>query len=434
MLAQSARKIFEGTLLRVDSKDAVRRAVKIETTTLSIFENKFELNDYPSIYVVAIGKAAYPMAVGFSEVAGEFVKGGVVSGVIPENELDEKWQVFAGGHPLPNEESLASARACLELLKKADQERALVIFLISGGGSAMMDLPRSEKISLADLRESNHILVTCGAAIAEINAVRRAISQVKGGGLALLAPNAEQISLIISDTSKGDISSVASGPSLLPAKDIPDALQVVEKYDLKSKLPSSVTGLLEAQKAEVLEKSPAPRAYVLLDNEYMIRQAAQIAEKIGFVVKIDDDPDDDFIAEGCEKLFSRFIEFRKAVSENRPICFLSGGEFGCKVFGNGIGGRNCETVLRLALSAQNEPSLSEYAILSAGTDGIDGNSPSAGAVADKSTFERAGLLKMNPLEYLQNSDSFSFFDRLNDSIMTGATGTNVRDIRILLAE
>jgi hydroxypyruvate reductase len=434
MLSRVARKIFEETLLRVDSQDAVRRAVKIENAKLSIFENQFELSDCPSIYVAAIGKAAYPMAVGFSEVAGELVRSGVVSGVVAENELDEKWQVFRGGHPLPNEESLASARACLELLKKADGERALVIFLISGGGSAMMDLPRSDKITLADLREFNQILVTCGAAIAEMNAVRRAISRVKGGGLALSAPNAEQISLIISDTSKGDISSVASGPSLLPAKDIPDALRVLEKYDLKSKLPSSVISLLEEKKPEVLEKGLETRAYVLLDTEYMIRQAAQIAEKMGFVVKTDDNPDDDPIAEGCEKLFSRFIEFRKTVSENRPICFISGGEFGCKVFGNGIGGRNCETVLRLALLARNETSISNYAILSAGTDGLDGNSPSAGAIADQTTFERAGRLKMNPREYLQNSDSFSFFDRLNDSIITGATGTNVRDIRILLAE
>jgi len=434
MLSRSARKIFEETLLRIDTKDAVRRAVKIEGTKLSIFENKFELSDYLSIYVVAIGKAAYPMAVGFSEIAGDFIKGGVVSSVIPENKLDEKWQVFAGGHPLPNEESFASARACLELLRKADEERALVVFLISGGGSAMMDLPYSEKISLADLREFNQILVTCGASIAEINAVRRAISRVKGGGLALSAPNAEQISLIISDTSKGDISSVASGPSLLPAKVIPDAMHVVGKYNLKSKLPSTIISVLENQKPEVLKRSLENRAYILLDNEYMIRQAEQIAEKMGFVVRIEDNPEDGFITEGCEKLLSQFVEFKKSVSENRPICFISGGEFGCKVIGNGIGGRNCETVLRLALSAQNETSLSEYAILSAGTDGIDGNSPSAGAVADQATFERASLQKMNPLEYLQNSDSFSFFDRLNASIITGATGTNVRDIRILLAK
>jgi len=433
MPAHSARKIFEETLLRIDAKEAVRRAVKIETGRLLIKDNEFKVAAHLLIYVVAIGKAAYPMAVGFNEVAGDFVKGGVVSGVIPEKvDLDSKWQIFAGGHPLPNEESLASARACLEFLKRADSERALVVFLISGGGSAMMDLPRNEEISLADLQDFNRILVTCGAAIAEINSVRRVISKVKGGGLALSAPNAKQISLIISDTSAGDVSSVASGPSLLPAKEVPDANMVVEKYDLKTKFPVSVIRALEnyQPKNTVTLES---RTYVLADNEQMIQHAAQIAEEMGFLVKIDEAAEDEFIIEGCEKLLSRFIEFRRSARENYPVCFISGGEFGCQVVGKGLGGRNSETVLRLSLLAQDEKLLSGYTILSAGTDGIDGNSPAAGAVADETTLKRAGSQRMNPLEFLKNSDSFSFFERLGDSIITGTTGTNVRDIRILMA-
>lgn len=434
MLAQSARKIFNETLLRIDAKQAVQRVVKIENSRLLIKDNEFELDANLAIYVVAIGKAAYPMAVGFDEVVGDWIKGGVISGVIPNKiELDSSWKVFAGGHPLPNESSFDSARACLELLKKADTENALVIFLISGGGSAMMDLPRNEEITLADLQEFNRILVTSGAHIAEINSVRRAISQVKGGGLALSAPNAKQISLIISDTSAGDISSVASGPSLLPAKEIPDANLVIEKYSLKAKLPSSVIRALENHQPPT-GKNPDSQVYVLLDNEQMIQKAAQIAEEMGFIVKIDEVTEDEFIVEGCEKLLSRFIEFQKSIQENRPICFISGGEFGCKVVGTGIGGRNSETVLRLSLLAQNEQSLSEYAILSAGTDGIDGNSPAAGSVSDETTLKRAESKQMNPLEYLQNSDSFTFFDELDDSIIVGATGTNVRDIRILMAK
>lgn len=240
MLVQSARKLFIETLLRIDAKQAVQRAAKIENSKLLIKDNQFELDANLAIYVIAIGKAAYPMAVGFDEIAGEFIKGGIVSGVISENELDSKWQVFAGGHPLPNEASFASAKAAFELLKKADSEKSLVVFLVSGGGSAMMDLPRSEEINLADLQEFNQNLVTSGANIAEINSVRRAISQVKGGGLALSAPNAKQITLIISDTSAGDVSSVASGPSLLPDKEIPDVDLVIEKYNLANKFPASI--------------------------------------------------------------------------------------------------------------------------------------------------------------------------------------------------
>lgn len=433
ILSQIARKIFWETLLQIDAKAAVQCAVKIENAHLFIKDNEFEIDSKLSIYVVAIGKAAYQLAVEFDEVAGEFIKGGVVSGVIQNNQLDEKWQVFEGGHPLPNEESLASARASLELLKKADAERALVIFLISGGGSAMMDLPRDEQISLSDLQKFNQIVVTSGATIAEINSIRRIISQVKGGGLALSAPNAKQISLIISDTADGDISSVASGPSLLPAQDIPDFKEVIEKYELKTKFPASINHVLENYQLKEIGKFES-KAYILLDNKYALQQAAEVAEKLGFVVKLDNESEEIFITEGCEKLLSKFIEFKEENITNRPICFISGGEFGCKVKGDGIGGRNSESVLRLILSAQDRLPFSEYAILSCGTDGIDGNSPAAGAVADETTLERATLQKMNSLEYLENSDSFSFFNNLNDAIIVGATGTNVRDIRILLAK
>jgi len=176
------------------------------------------------------------------------------------------------------------------------------------------------------------------------------------------------------------------------------------------------------------------RAYVLLDNEQMIRHAARIAQENGFIVGIDTDAEDEFIVEGCEKLFSRFIEFRRSVKEDRPVCLLSGGEFGCKVKGNGIGGRNAETVLRLSLLARSEKSLLRYAILSAGTDGIDGNSPAAGAATDGSMFRRAKQRGLDPTRHLETSDSFSFFQKLDDAIITGPTGTNVRDIRILIAK
>lgn len=432
MLAETAKRIFKETLIKLDAKEAVKQIIKVEEQSLSIADKTFHLSEGLSIYVVAIGKASYPMAVGFDEIAGDLIKGGVVSGVISENNLSDKWQIFRGGHPVPNEATFASAKAAFELLEKADSEKALVVFLISGGGSAMMELPGSEEISLQDLQEFNRILVTCGANIAEINAVRQTISKVKGGGLALSASNAKQISLIISDTSAGDISSVASGPSLLPDKEIADAGSVIKKYNLANKFPDSINQALKDHQSKTAQNIDS-HFFVLLDNEQMVWQAAQIADNMGFVVKIDESAEDEFIVEGCEKLFARFVEFRESVPEDRSVCFISGGEFGCKVIGNGVGGRNSEAVLRLSLLAQNEQSLSRYAILSAGTDGIDGNSPAAGSVADKTTLNRAASQEMNPLEYLENSDSFTFFEKLGDSIITGATGTNVRDIRILLA-
>ncbi len=440
MLAQAAREIFQKTLRRTDAGDAVRRVIRFDGSQINIRDFQVDVNDL-SIYTVAVGKAAYPMAVGLNEVLGNFIKGGVISGVVPgpdKNDLpvfDSKWRIFEGGHPLPNDESLAAAQASLDLLKIADAERALIIFLISGGGSAMMEMARDPEIDLSELQALNRILVTSGASIMEINAVRRAVSLVKGGGLALAAPGAKQVSLIISDTSAGDITSVASGPSLLPSNVIPHPFKVIEQYNLARQLPPKIRRVLES--ADLFEngsernfKSPA---FVLLDNRLMTECAAEIADNMGFTVKIDEAANDSLIVEGCAQLFSRFSDFRRTAGENRPVCFISGGEFGCPVNGNGIGGRNSETVLRLLRLARENALTGEYAVLSAGTDGIDGNSPAAGAVADETLFERADSRRMKVDEYLENSDSFTFFDLLGDSIMTGPTGTNVRDLRLLMA-
>ncbi|HLA95824.1 MAG TPA: DUF4147 domain-containing protein, partial [Pyrinomonadaceae bacterium] len=331
----------------------------------------------------------------------------------------------------PNEDSLAAAKASIELLGKANEPGSVVVFLVSGGGSAMMELPVGN-ISLAELRSLNQVLVTCGAAISEINSVRRAISQVKGGGLARFAPKAKQISLIISDTSPGDITSVASGPSLPPAGDLPDADQVIDKYRLASLLPDSVTDAIEHS---VRKRSPGnisdSQVHVLLDNEYMIRHAADIAGEMGFSVELDRKTEDSDIVPGCERLIELLTQHRR--SHDGPVCLISGGEFGCKVKGSGIGGRNLETVLRLALLAENEGSLHHWAVLSGGTDGIDGNSPAAGAAVDETLLANAVTAGVDAKIHLAASDSFTFFDRLDSTIITGPTGTNVRDIRILLA-
>jgi hydroxypyruvate reductase len=435
MPSQAARKIFAETLLRIDAESAVRRMVKIDGSHLLVGADEFELG---AIYVAAIGKAAYQMAVGFDKAASKFIKAGVVSGVFPErsdHKLNSKWKCFAGGHPLPNEASLDAGKACLDLLALAEAEKAFVVFLISGGGSAMMDVPVDPAIGLSELREMNDVLVKSGAEIGEINSIRRAVSSVKGGKLALKAPSSKQISLVISDTSAGDVSSVASGPSIQPDKNIPDPLEVVGKYRFDEKLPPSIVkAISDAAKLEPIETHIDGRIYILLDNEFMIGQAMEVAESLGLSVEIDKTAGDLPIDEGCKKLYSRLAEFRASVDAKHTVCLISGGEFGCTVKGSGLGGRNSETVLRLALLAKNGPlSGSEYAILSAGTDGIDGNSPAAGAVLDNSGIERAMEQGLDPQRYLDNSDSFSFFDSIGDAIITGPTGTNVRDIRILIA-
>jgi glycerate 2-kinase len=358
------------------------------------------------------------MAHGLDDALGDKLTAGVIVSTSPHQS--KRWQSFTGGHPLPTEASLAAARAAFTLLDRSNNERATVIFLISGGGSAMIEWPISDDISLDDLRAANQDLVSCGAHISEINSVRRVFSAVKGGGLARRAPHARVFTLIVSDTNPGDEASVASGPTLNPPADAPSALEVVNHYHLEKTLPESIMKAVRAQ------HSPEPvtgESQVLLDNQTALDAAAQKARELGFGCTMLNHVREQPIEDGCELLLKNMRNAQE------PFCAISGGEFSCPVRGDGRGGRNLETALRCAI---NLTTSSHVVILSAGTDGIDGNSPAAGAIADKTTLHRARNLNLDAEEYLARSDSYTFFEQLNDLIVTGPTGTNVRDLRILL--
>lgn len=475
-LRRAAREIFHAALSDMDAGDAVRRAVRLDGHRLAINgENVFALAD-PSqpIYVIAIGKAAHPMAAAVDQLLGDRLTAGIIAGTqigaadhqsltrrvadkehisnggqthnsrnaIPaELSFSDRWRVFAGGHPLPNEASLAAARASFALLGRANSERALVLFLISGGGSAMIEWPRDEQTTLAELSDANRVLVSCGAGIAEINAVRRAISAVKGGGLAACAPRAAQVSLIISDTNTGEESTVASGPTFAPPPDAPSASSVIACYKLAAHLPASILRAINQSTPIEASTDALRKHYVLLDNESAMNSAAAAARSRGFAVEIARDVVEQPVAEGCAELLSRLLALRRqAANKGKVICLISGGEFACPVRGSGVGGRNAETALRWAIEidarrrqANDKSSSMHMVVLSAGTDGIDGNSPAAGALADETTIARARALNLDAQKFLETSDAYSFFNALGDTIVTGPTGTNVRDLRIMLA-
>jgi hydroxypyruvate reductase len=459
----AAREMFEATLRAADPGDAVRKVVHNDGVRLSICDVTIEPGDR-KVYSIAIGKAATKMALALEEILGERLNAGVITTgrTSPNLRKDEqpsailnRYTVFNGGHPEPNDQSLAAARASFDLLDRANEERALVVFLISGGGSAMIEWPISVDISLADLRTANQALVNCGASIAEINSVRRTFSAVKGGRLAARAANCDQVTLIVSDVPKGQEWSVASGPTIVPPKDAPDALGVIDKYALRDQLPQSIVRVIESDVDPAAEDSRQFGPYfVLLDNEAVLEAAAESARQRGFIAEIASDISDQPIEDGCNLLLNRLEQLR-AKHGNKPrnrleaglvppvgtsadsklnrsaVCLISGGEFACPVRGEGIGGRNLETALRLACTTNS--SLSHTVALCAGTDGIDGNSPAAGAIVDSTTFDRAKKIGLEAEDFLRRSDSYSFFVALGDVVATGATGTNVRDIRILLA-
>ncbi len=410
-LRQHARLIFDHALSASDPRKAVAQELR----------GSFEASPHP-IYSIAIGKAATSMALGLDDALGEKLTRGVaVSSTLHDSK---RWQSFIGGHPLPTEASLAAATAAFALLDRANEEKAIVIFLISGGGSAMMEWPSNDEISLLDLRAANQDLVSCGARINEINSVRRAFSTIKGGGLARRAAGAQVFTLIVSDTNPGDEASVASGPTLAAPADAPNAIEVVKHYGLDSVLPQSIMNAVRETKhpADPLNGSHV----VLLDNRTAIDAAQAKTTELGLAASTLDHICEQPIQEGCDLLVAGLPE--PLVSQ--AFCGISGGEFSCPVRGDGRGGRNLETALRCAIKLQHRNE--DIVILSAGTDGIDGNSPAAGAIADSTTVRRAKNLNLDAEQYLALSDSYTFFEQLNDLIVTGPTGTNVRDLRILI--
>jgi hydroxypyruvate reductase len=438
----AAREIFAEALSAVDAGAAVRAAVRLDGSELKVVDATIDLSNR-KVYSVAIGKAAFPMAFALEDALGERFTAGLITGLYAnqhQEPLDGKvqrkvtthWRWLEGGHPLPNRASLLAASEALALLRRANDESSLVIFLISGGGSAMIELPTSTDITLENLRIANKALVGCGASISEINAVRRSFSAVKGGRLAESAQNCDQITLIVSDVPQGEERNVASGPTLAPLRNAPNPREVIERYDLRAQLPEAILHAIEADSPPSEDVPTSLRQhFVLLDNDSALEAVTEAARRRGFVTETANDVADQPIQEGCAQLLNRFEALQAKVSNGEPVCLISGGEFGCKVRGDGLGGRNLETALRLA-QGRGSSSSEQFVALCAGTDGIDGNSPAAGAIVDSTTIDRAESIGLDPADFIGRSDAYSFFVALGDVVATGATGTNVRDIRILL--
>jgi hydroxypyruvate reductase len=449
-LRGTAREVFDEVLAAADARRAVLGAVEFDGGRLRVGGEWFGSGVVePKIFSVALGKAAASMASALDERLGERLAGGVLSAPPSRHTLSRRWRVFEGGHPLPNEASFEAARAAFGLLKTADDPSAVVVFLVSGGGSAMLELPRDPRLTLEDLRGANRVLVSCGASIAEVNAVRRALSAVKGGGLATRAPRASQATLVVSDVAPGRAFDVASGPTLEPPEDSQSVKEIVERYGLAASLPAAVVRALRESGARQSPRTlhtphGARRSFdVLLDNERACEAAAGAARARGFAVEYARDLVEQPVEEGAAALVSRLGELyaRGRAEGVRGVCLISGGEFSCPVRGGGAGGRSAETALRVAfefgrveseLKSAGGASVNVVA-LCAGTDGIDGNSPAAGALADGTTLERARALGLEARKFLEESDAHTLFDRLGDAVVTGPTGTNVRDVRILLA-
>jgi hydroxypyruvate reductase len=433
-LKQLARQIFHETLAAIDIPATMQRKLRRKGTLLMCGEARIDLRDFEKLRVVAIGKAAHGMVEGLAQVLAPFVRlEGVVSAPTAARKPRAGMKYFVAGHPVPNAESWKAAEAILALLKKCD-EKTLVFFLLSGGGSALVELPLDPRQTLKDTQRLHHSLVMCGAGIDEINTIRKHLSAVKGGRLAEVAAKATKITLAVSDVPAGKESALASGPTLPDPTTIADFDRVISHHELWGKFPRALQKWIGEQRMPETPKANDlafrnSHFLLLLGMDDLFHPAHHAAEAKGFIACCDNATDDWPVERAAEYLLEQ-LEALRTMHAGQRVALIADGEVSSPVTGTGIGGRNSAFVLACVEKIAGK----KMAVLSAGTDGIDGNSPAAGAVADGETLELARAIGLDPTDALRRSDAFAFFSRFEDVIVTGPTGNNLRDLRILIAE
>jgi glycerate 2-kinase len=427
--------VARAALAAVEPGAAVRRHVQRRGSRLTIGGQAYELDAVDRIWVAGGGKAATAMAGALASLLGRRLAGGLV--VTRYGHADPgidtgPIEVVEAGHPLPDGAGMAATQRLAGLLRQATA-RDLVLVLLSGGASALLTLP-AEGVSLEDLVETTELLLRSGATIGELNAVRKHLSQIKGGGLARLAAPAPVAALVLSDVVGDPLHVIASGPTSPDATTFADAWAAVEHYGLAKRLPAAVAAHLraglEGERAETLKPGEAlfrrVQNVIVGSNRLAAEAAVDSARALGFNALLLST-----FVEGEAREVGRVAAAlaREVVAHGRPVarpaCLVWGGETTVTVRGQGKGGRNQELALAGALALEDLPGV---VLLALGTDGSDGPTDAAGAVAGGQTVARARALGLDPRAHLANNDAYPFFDALGDLLRTGPTGTNVNDL------
>ena len=471
-LHETATNIFKGALDACSVSTAFDRRIHFDGNTMHRLvpdgsgPDDISLASYKRIYVIAMGKVAGPM---LETLLDRMKRRKGMRGICCSNQLPKKrnwrFRYFEGGHPVPNEESFAAARATLALLKKAKKD-TLIFFLISGGGSAMFDLPLDPHISLDDTIAFHRLLLASGAPISEVNTLRKHFSAVKGGRLAIAAPDAAKVSLLVPDVPLRTLDALSSGPTSPDHSTVAEVRQLLAKYDLLAKVPAPVRAFFER---EDLPESPGNKGWrspffprmpwsgsqhhrvvtaaaamsgedpafrdsvfeIMLSSHDLVESARAQAQKAGFHVVVDNSCDDWDYAEASRYLLERFNALRVV---HPKLCLVSVGEVTVTLDrAPGAGGRNQQFVMACALELEKYPG-ERITVLSAGSDGIDGNTRSAGAIADPTTVARAHTFGFHLKSSLAAFDACPMFTALGDAVVTGPTGHNLRDLRLLISD
>lgn len=435
-LREQAKAIFETALQAVDPKEAIRRYLRRQGDTLVVHDKTYDLCAFQDIYVVGAGKAGAAMGAAVEEILGDRLTGGVVIVKYGHTDRLHKLTLIEAGHPVPDEMGVKGAEKIVNLLKERT-EQDLVLCLISGGGSALLPFPAAG-ITLEEKQEVTKLLLRCGANINEMNTLRKHISQVKGGQLARVAYPATLITLILSDVIGDPLDVIASGPTVPDQSTFADCFRILEKFQIVEEIPASVRRHLERGRAGEIPETPKAddpifvktSNVVIGSNILAVKAAEERAKALGFHTVILST----FIEGETKEIARMHAAIAKEIVHSGhplspPACLISGGETTVTIQGEGLGGRNQEFALAAAVDIAGWPNV---VILSGGTDGTDGPTDAAGAIADGTTVARATALGLDPLRFLRDNDSYHFFQALGDLLITGPTNTNVMDVRLVL--
>ena len=422
-LRRDAHAIFRAALLAVDPERLVRDALL-----------QAPVRPSGRLVVLAVGKAALGMARGAADVLGDTIGQGIA--ITPSGSGEDappRFEVFRGGHPLPDSQSLAGARRVREAVQASGPDDH-VLLLLSGGGSAMLTLPHAD-VSLEDVRAVAERLMRAGAGIRELNTVRKHLETLKGGRLAALAHPARVGALILSDVVGDPPDVIASGPVSPDPTTYADALQVLEARGILREVPDSVRAHLERGARGEIRETPKPgdptfervAVHIVGSAALAARRAMDEAARLGYEARLESAEVTGEARVVGESMGGQAAELRAA---GRAACSVFAGETTVTVRGTGRGGRNQELALAAAMRLRGQ---TDVLVFSAGTDGRDGPTDAAGAVASGTTAARAERLGLDPAEHLERNDSYAFFDALGDLVRTGPTGTNVMDLMLVLA-
>jgi hydroxypyruvate reductase len=436
IIRKHAAEIWQAALGAADPAEAVRRHFRRAGMVLLLGGKRYSLNEYRNVFVVGAGKASAAMARPVEEALAARIQKGLINVKYGHTVPLGRISVHECGHPVPDQAGVLGALRIASIARSA-QERDLVICLVSGGASALLPLP-APPINLEQKQATTKLLLDCGANIHEINTVRKHISEIKGGQLARLAAPATLLTLMLSDVIGDNMDVIGSGPTVPDQSTYADAIRVVRKYRLMEKVPPSVRERLQQGLTGKAPETPKPgdpvfalaQNLIVGSNGLALDAAAEEARKLGYrVLKLSS-----FVEGETREIARMHAAIAKEIHATAnpirpPACIITGGETTVTIQGDGKGGRNQEFALAAAIEIAGLPRTVMFSI---GTDGSDGPTDAAGALADGGTFQRALDAGLDARQFLDRNDSYNFFEGLGDLIKTGPTRTNVGDVRVIL--